>query len=157
MRWPRRLPDAVPRLRRASRRSRSVLRGRTVRGVGRQLEPRTDRASVAYVVNIQDTLRRWQAELLSGARSLPRHPEARVLLRVTGLGGGAWLIENGPEGGSIAEGEGARPPSCEVELSAEVLQRILLGEVNPQVAWQRGDIRVAGELPEAALLLAVLW
>ncbi len=77
---------------------------------------------------------------------------------VTGYGGGVWETDF-RELPSFCESPdlvGKRRGGVQVELSAEALNGILCGALNPQQAFLNGDVKLAGALDEVLVLNLLL-
>ena len=93
----------------------------------------------------------WSARIL-GDRDLSAELNMSAKFVVQGRGGGVWFFDcRGTPQVSTEDKEA----DCTVTIGAETLVRMAAGELNPQVAYLQGKIRVGGDRI-AALRLSLL-
>ena len=81
--------------------------------------------------------------------------ETTIQFLIDGDGGGEWTIEIGEGRCQVRDGK-AEEVKATVSTSAETWIGCVTGEVNPQMAFMTGKIKVAGDMALAMKLGSVL-
>ncbi len=91
---------------------------------------------------------------------LERKPElagqinAKYKFDVAGDDGGTWVVDLTTEGGSVVAGDGEA--DCNINIEAEDLMAIISGELNGQMAFMTGKLKVTGDMMLAMKLGSIL-
>ena len=101
----------------------------------------------------RDIIAEWGARFLAND-ALARSLGASVKIRVTGRGGGVWVL-NCRGGARFTEEDG--DADCSLTLSAEDLAAIDAGTLNPQAAYVEHRLQVQGDLGVALTFSSLLF
>jgi len=95
------------------------------------------------------------------AKNLDEHPEkveglqAVYLFDITGDDGGKWTLTCDGAKGTITEGvEGE--PQCTITMEAADFVEMIGGDLNPQMAFMTGKLKVQGDIGLALKIQAIL-
>ncbi len=95
------------------------------------------------------------------AKNLEEHPEkvaglqAVYLFDITGDDGGKWTLTCDGSTGTIAEGvEGE--PQCTITMGDADFVEMITGDLNPQMAFMTGKLKVQGDIGLALKIQAIL-
>ena len=94
------------------------------------------------------------------AGRLERKPElveqigAKYKFEVTGDGGGTWLVDLSEGGGSVSAGDGEA--DCHITVDSADFLAIINGELNGQMAFMSGKLKVQGDMMLAMKLGSIL-
>lgn len=97
---------------------------------------------------IPDMVRALQAHLVVD-QELSRFIAGRFVIQLDGPGGGEWVL--GSRGVGCSE-----ESECRLQLSSSDFSDIVSGALNPQEAFLRGRLRLAGDA-DLALKFVRLW
>ena len=91
------------------------------------------------------------------AKRLKENPEkaksinAAVAIFLTGEGGGRWIVDCTKEPPEVREDANASATTT-ISMEAKVLEQMASGELNPQMAFMSGKVKVDGQLGAAIKL-----
>ena len=94
------------------------------------------------------------------AGRLERKPElaeqigAKYKFEVTGDGGGTWLVDLSEGSGSVSAGDG--DADCHITVDSADFLAIINGELNGQMAFMSGKLKVQGDMMLAMKLGSIL-
>ena len=74
---------------------------------------------------------------------------------IKGPNGGTWLVDLTTPGGKVSEGAGSSP-NCTVTMEDENFVKLVSGQLNPQMAFMTGKLKVAGNMGLALKLATIL-
>ena len=79
---------------------------------------------------------------------------AKYKFAVAGDNGGTWVVDLTTEGGTVTAGDGEA--DCNIDIEAEDLMAIISGELNGQMAFMTGKLKVTGDMMLAMKLGSIL-
>jgi putative sterol carrier protein len=79
---------------------------------------------------------------------------AKYKFAVAGDAGGTWIVDLTTEGGCVTAGDGEA--DCNIDIEAEDLMAIISGELNGQMAFMTGKLKVTGDMMLAMKLGEIL-
>lgn len=109
---------------------------------------------------INSTNRRMSAKEIietKVAKRLSENPEKAksigqaVAIVLTGEGGGRWIIDCGKDPAQIMEDKDS-PAVTTISMEAKDFEKMATGELNPQMAFMAGKVKVDGSLGTAIKL-----
>lgn len=75
--------------------------------------------------------------------------------QLNGAGGGTWTLDLTAPGGKVCEGSSGKA-NCTITMEAENFVKMTLGQLNPQMAFMTGKLKVAGNMGLALKLQLIL-
>ena len=79
---------------------------------------------------------------------------AKYKFAVAGDAGGTWIVDLTTDGGSVTAGDGEA--DCNIDIEADDLMAIISGELNGQMAFMTGKLKVTGDMMLAMKLGEIL-
>ncbi len=76
--------------------------------------------------------------------------------QITGPAGGTWIMDLAAPGGKVTAGSSAGKANCTITISDENFCKLIAGELNPQMAFMTGKLKVAGNMGLALKLQKIL-
>lgn len=94
-------------------------------------------------------------ERLAGKPDLAKNINASFQFKLTGDGGGDWVIDLTKESDYVSAGEKA-DADVTVTMSADDFVSLVEGKLNPQMAFMSGKLKVGGNMALALKLQEIL-
>ncbi|MDC0358464.1 SCP2 sterol-binding domain-containing protein [Oligoflexia bacterium] len=100
----------------------------------------------------QEVIQAWTAKLLANPEQAEKM-NAVYKFVIEGEGGGTWVLHcKNPVEVTASDG----PADCTICVHAKYFVAIAKGELNPQVAFMGGQIRVSGDMSQALKLSSIM-
>lgn len=107
------------------------------------------------VSSVKEMFERQLPERLAGKPDVVAKINAVYQFNVSGPDGGAWSVDCTAPGGKITPGV-SPVARCTVTTTDQDLLKIVNGQLNPQMAFMSGKLRIQGDLGLAMKLQSIL-
>ncbi len=105
--------------------------------------------------NVKDVFEKHIPDKFKAKPDVVSKINAVYQFRISGPGGGAWIVDCTAPGGRISAGEVANA-KCTVTATDSDFLNIVNGKLNPQMAFMSGKLRIQGDMGLAMKLQQIL-